>query len=103
MSEQQYDVGRVLQPAGITYTATPSAPSGSRVSDVVIGGVPLDLAAEYRLTVNNFLAGGGDGFTTLLEGSELVNSGLDVDAFTDYLAAHPGLEAPDAQRITLVP
>jgi len=101
--EQQYDVGRVLQPAGITYTADPRQPAGSRVSDVVIGGQPLDRAASYRITVNSFLAGGGDGFEVLKDGADLVNGVIDLDAFTAYLTANPGLTPPSASRITLVP
>ena len=101
--EQQYDLGTVLQPAGLTYTADPDAAPGSRVTDVVLAGAPLDPAASYRLTVNSFLAGGGDGFTTLTVGTDVVNSGLDIDAFTAYLTAHPQLAAPAADRITPAP
>ena len=101
--EQQYVVNRVLQPAGITYSVSASAPAGAKVSDVVIDDAPLELGASYRITVNNFLAGGGDGFTTLLAGTERVNSGLDIDAFAAYLTANPDLAPPAASRITLRP
>ena len=101
--EQQYAVGRVLQPAGITYSVSSSAPVGSKVSNIVLGGAPLVATTSYRITVNNFLAGGGDGFTTLLAGKAPVNSGLDIDAFTAYLSSNPNLAPPAASRITLLP
>lgn len=58
-------------------------------------------ARSYRVTVNSFLAGGGDGFSTLTKGTDPVNSGLDIYAFTDYLGAHPSLAPASASRITL--
>jgi 5'-nucleotidase len=48
------------------------------------GGVRTD---TYRVTVNSFLAGGGDGFTVLTQGTQAVNQpGFDVDALEDYLS-----------------
>ncbi len=101
--EQQATTNRILQPAGITYSYSASAPAGSKVSNVVIGGQPLNLAASYRITVNNFLAGGGDGFTVFTEGTDKVNQGIDLDAFAAYLAANSPLAPPVTNRITLVP
>jgi 5'-nucleotidase len=101
--EQQAAAGRILQPAGITYSYSQSAPAGSKVSNVVIGGQPLNLTASYRITVNNFLAGGGDGFTVFTEGTNKVNQGVDLDAFTAYLTAKSPLAPPATNRITLVP
>ena len=58
---------RFLQPStGFTYTWTNTAAAGSRVSDMKLNGVPIDPAASYRVTANNFLTTGGDGFTEFL-------------------------------------
>jgi 5'-nucleotidase len=93
--DQQFDVGRVLAPsASVRYTVDPVA--GAVVDgSLTIGGVTVDRAATYPITVNNFLAGGGDGFTVLTEGADPVNQpGFDVDALIAYLA--PGNVAPPA-------
>ncbi|GGM58293.1 hypothetical protein GCM10012275_31870 [Longimycelium tulufanense] len=93
---------RVLQPsAGLHYTWSASAPVGSKVSDVTIGGQPLEPTGTYRVTVNSFLAGGGDGFTELRNGADVTGGVVDLDAFVDYLKAHPGLAPPATDRISL--
>ena len=97
-------VTRTLQISStLHYTMTLSAPIGDRVSDVTVAGAPLDPAATYRVSVNNFLAAGGDGFTVFAQGTDLTGGPIDLDAFTDYLTAHPSLSPPPADRITLVP
>lgn len=116
--EQQFALGTVLQPAGITYTvdaAGTSAPAtdpctGTRVVDesVAIGGVPIatDGVPSYRITVNNFLADGGDGFTTFAQGSErddVESPGDDLAAFVEHLIATAPTPAPATDRITVQP
>lgn len=44
--------------------------------------------------MNNFLQGGGDGFTALLGGTGVVPGPIDLDALLRYLAAQPGPLAP---------
>jgi 5'-nucleotidase len=113
--EQQFVLNTVLQPSStLRYTIDPSLPagtsadpcSGQRVIDssVTIGGVQVDAATPYRITVNNFLADGGDRFSTLLAGTDRVNIESpedDLAALTQYIAAHPGITAPATDRITL--
>jgi 2',3'-cyclic-nucleotide 2'-phosphodiesterase/3'-nucleotidase len=57
--------GRFPQVSGMTFAWTPSAEVGDRVdpADVTVGGEPLALDATYTLATNNFLAGGGDGYS----------------------------------------
>jgi 5'-nucleotidase len=119
--EQQFVVGdaarrNVLQPAGITYsvdrngttgTSTDQC-SGTRVPDasVMIAGAPIQAGTSYRITVNNFLADGGDGFSTLLAGTDRVDiadPADDLEALIDYLRARPGINPPATDRITVLP
>ncbi len=51
-----------------------------------VAGAPLDLARAYRVTVNSFLAVGGDGFAVLRQGTARTTAGLDLDALTAYLS-----------------
>ena len=56
-------------------------------------GVVQNPAKTYRVTVNNFIATGGDGFTVLLGGTSPLGGAQDIDALTAYFA---GYRAPFA-------
>lgn len=84
-----------LQPsAGFTYTWQADAPAGERVRDMRLQGQPIVAAQRYRVTVNSFLAEGGDGFVLLTRGTERSGGGQDIDALLAYLAV--GARTPDA-------
>lgn len=87
---------RILQvSAGLTYSYDSTAPVGSRVSALAFDGAPVDPAASYRVTTNDFLANGGDGFTELRAGTDRATApGFDVDALIAYLGAGAPV-APD--------
>ena len=74
-----------------------SKPRGQRVSAMVLDGRPVDPAASYRVTVNNFLAAGGDGFTVLTQGKDIADGGPDLDALQAWIAN--GREVPKLERI----
>ena len=94
---------RILQPsAGFAYTYSAGAAPGSKVSGMTLNGVAIDPAATYRVTTNDFLANGGDGFTNLRLGTNRVTApGFDVDALTAHLDPGPVAPGP-ANRITRV-
>jgi 5'-nucleotidase len=97
---------RILQPsAGFTYTYSASAPAGSKISAMALNGTPIDPAATYRVTTNDFLANGGDGFSNLTLGTDRATApGFDVDALTAYLGGSTAPIAPGpANRITALP
>ncbi|MFF0149161.1 5'-nucleotidase [Amycolatopsis sulphurea] len=93
---------KILQvSSSLHYSYSTSAAVGSRVSDLTVEGKPVDPAASYRVSVNNFLAAGGDGFTEFTKGTGLAGGPVDLDAFLTYMAAHPGIAPPLADRITV--
>ncbi|MEU5671206.1 bifunctional metallophosphatase/5'-nucleotidase [Micromonospora sp. NPDC047762] len=108
--EQQFVTGRTLYPsATVGYVVDPNGTTGT-VADpcagtrvvrgsLTLGGTTVDTAATYRVTVNNFLAGGGDGFSALTGGTNLVTGQIDLDAFVDYLTAQSPVSAPTLDRI----
>lgn len=57
--------GRFPQVSGLTIEADLSRPKGERVVSVTIGGTPLDRAATYTLSTNDYMFGGGDGYAVL--------------------------------------
>ncbi|HEX6920003.1 MAG TPA: 5'-nucleotidase C-terminal domain-containing protein, partial [Actinomycetes bacterium] len=93
----------ILQPStGFRFTFTASAPAGARVSDITLGGAPIDPAASYRVTANNFLTTGGDGFTAFLAGTDIKNGVIDLDALTKYIHDNSPLHVPaDFPRVTI--
>ena len=95
-----YDVDR----KGTSAAAGTDPCTGTRVPDssVEIGGTPVVPTSTYRITVNNFLAGGGDGFTVLKSGTNAVTGAIDLDAFIAYLGAKSPLAPPTDDRITPV-
>ena len=103
--EQQWQptVTRILQiSASLHYLQNLSQPIGDRVSNIAVNGVAVNPAGSYRVSVNNFLAAGGDGFTVFAQGTDLAGGPIDLDAFTAYLTAHPGLAPPPADRVTVI-
>ena len=81
--------GRMLQPSqGFAYTWRSSGTHGERIvaDSMRLDGRPIELTATYRLTVNNFLAAGGDGFRVLREGTDRVGGPVDVDALISHLS-----------------
>jgi 5'-nucleotidase len=89
---------------GFTYTWDAAAAVGDKVdpADIMLNAAPIDLGADYRVTVNSFLAGGGDGFSVLPEGTDQLGGDLDLDAMVDYMGANSPVAPPAVDRITRV-
>jgi 5'-nucleotidase len=88
-----------------SYQWSVSATGCNRVlaGNVLVNGAPINVAAEYRITVNSFLADGGDSFPVLKLGSNRVGGDVDTDAFEDYFTAHGAVSPGPQNRITTIP
>ena len=96
--------GRFLQVSGIAYTWDATRAANDRVVTVTIGGKPVDLAAAYTVTVNNFLSTGGDGFTGFTKGTVVLRRSSDLDALVAYVGAlTQPFAAPPSGRIQNCP
>ncbi|MFS8199195.1 bifunctional metallophosphatase/5'-nucleotidase [Streptomyces sp. CWNU-52B] len=100
---------KVLQiSSGLTYTLDLTKSGADRVvtDSVELNGAAIDPAATYRVATNSFLAGGGDGFTTLGQGTGDLVGDDDLAALEKYLLANSSASAPlappAADRITIV-
>jgi 5'-nucleotidase len=95
---------KILQvSAGLTYTWSASAPLGSKISNLALNGVAIDPATSYRVTMNDFLANGGDGFSVFTSGTARTTApGFDIDALVAYLGAAAPVAPGPANRITTV-
>src|SRR6202012_4652588 len=93
---------RILQVSkGFNYVWDDSKPFGERIvaSSMSLNGTPVDVAKSYRVTVNNYLAAGGDGFTALTEGTAQQFGAYDADALYAYFQASSPISPAAADRI----
>jgi 5'-nucleotidase len=87
---------------GFTMTLDPSKPAGQRVVKAALGGEPIDPAKSYRVTLNNFIAAGGDGFVTFAKGTNPVVGPLDLDSMEAYFRGQDIVQVPPVGRVTMV-
>ena len=72
---------------GFTYTYDPAKAEGSRITGMWLNGVAIDPTATYSVTVNSFLASGGDNFRAFTNGTGKRDTGkVDLQAMVDYMA-----------------
>jgi len=97
---------RILQvSAGFTYTWSASGAACNKVNSatIMINGVPVSSSAIYRVTVNSFLADGGDSFPVLKDGTNRLGGAVDTDALEVYFTAFSPVAPGPQNRITQVP
>ncbi|AMP07372.1 bifunctional metallophosphatase/5'-nucleotidase [Collimonas pratensis] len=107
--EEDRPGGRIMLQVshGFSYRWDARQPLGQRVvrGSVKLDGVALEPQKQYRVSVNSFIAQGGDGFSLLTQGSERIDTGInDLDALSQYLIAserdgHPAGSVQTAGRI----
>jgi len=114
--EQQWESpqpkgGRIMPvSSGFSYTWDASQPEGAapgtgqRVvpGSMKLNGEPINLAASYRITVNNFMASGGDNFTLLREGRNRQEGDIDSAIAKLYFRVKGIVTPPRLDRITLM-
>ena len=104
LEQQIFPTTRILQvSAGFTYTFDAAAPAGQRVdpSTIKLNGVTLGPTTGYRVTMNSFLATGGDGFTVFNQCTNALGGEIDLDALARYFTEFGGAVPPGPKnRIT---
>jgi 5'-nucleotidase len=106
MLEQQWldpNRPRILQVSkGFNYTWDNAKPYGDHVvaDRMSLNGRRVDPAMRYRVTVNDYLAVGGDGFTVLKQATAPQFGIYDVDALYGYFQANSPIAPASADRIT---
>ncbi len=105
VSKLPASAGQFPQVSGLTMTVDVSAPPGSRVRDVTIGGAPLDPAKTYTIALPDFVMKGGDDYTAFNGQRVLVGpeaGPLIVTALEHYVAGHRPVTPKVEGRITIV-
>jgi 5'-nucleotidase len=82
----------------------PGACSTNPVTSFAIAGeaVPNDGSRSYRITVNSFLADGGDTFPVLRGGTDRLGGEVDTDALEKYFVANSPVPPPALDRIHVI-
>jgi len=94
---------------GLTYdlskTIAAGVCTGITVENVQLNGVDLDPSATYIVTVNNFLADGGDNFTTFrdVDPALRIGGGIDLDELINYLGSEGPIDPPGTDRVNELP
>ena len=104
--EQQFEVNRILQvPESFAYSWSASAPVGSKVdiASITIDGTAISPLASYRVAMNNFLATGGDGFSTFTACTDSLGGEIDLDVLVAYFEANSPVGPGPQDRITMLP
>ncbi len=90
---------------GFTYTLDITTQNGVctdvEITEVKLDGVDIDLAATYMVTVNSFLADGGDNFDTFatIDPATRLDGGQDLEALNAYLLAASPVAPPSTDRV----
>jgi len=93
---------RILQVSkGFEYTWDNAKPYGEHVAaeSLALNGARIERAQAYRVTVNNYLSVGGDGFTVFKDGKAPLTGGYDADALDAYFKANSPLSPGQPDRI----
>jgi 5'-nucleotidase len=86
----------------VALPATPTAADcAAQIGAISLNGAAITPTGSYRVTMNNFLATGGDGFTAFNLGTDVLGGAQDIDSFVAYLGAAgtPGVPVPPLTRI----
>lgn len=88
VSEVEEGAGRFPQVAGLTFAFDASKPAGERVSDVMVGGAPIEAETVYGVVSNNYVRNGGDGYKMFVDAMNAYDYGPDLaDVTAEYLAS----------------
>lgn len=86
----QPNITRILQISGLTYTWDDSRPRGEKVIDIYLpNGTKLEPDKIYSVTVNTYLANGGDSFSEFRNGINRETGPKDTDALEKYIQQLP--------------
>ncbi len=86
VSQVDKGAGRFPQVSGMTLVYDPTAEVGKRVSEVKIGGDALEANKLYKVAVNDYILGGGDGYAALGGGRLINDSGAGALVANDVMA-----------------
>lgn len=101
-SQIEEGAGRFPQVAGMSFTVDQSQEPGARVSDIMVGGAPIDPDAVYGVVSNNYVRNGGDGYSMFVDAMNAYDYGPDLaDVTAEFIAANAPYQPFTDGRITM--
>ena len=101
VSQHEEGAGRFPQVAGMSYAFDLSKEPGSRISDVMAGGAPIDPDKIYGVVSNNYVRNGGDGYAMFKDAMNAYDFGPDLaDVTAEFIAANAPYTPYKDGRIT---
>jgi 2',3'-cyclic-nucleotide 2'-phosphodiesterase / 3'-nucleotidase / 5'-nucleotidase len=77
---------RIMPISGLKVTYDDSRAAGDRIVSIVKNdGTPVEMDKTYSITVNNYMAGGGDGYAILATITDKTIDVVDLDALVNYI------------------
>nr|WP_246066833.1 5'-nucleotidase C-terminal domain-containing protein [Paenibacillus koleovorans] len=100
VSQVESGAGRFPQISGMSFSYDPAKPAGQRVTEVKVGGAPIDPNKTYKVATNDFIAVGGDGYS-MFAGGKPFNTGITMyELMEQYLIKHNSVNPKVEGRIT---
>ncbi|HET6597080.1 MAG TPA: bifunctional metallophosphatase/5'-nucleotidase [Anaerolineales bacterium] len=103
-----YDLAKTFGPVdhdNNPNTAPVNSCTSISVTNVKLNGENLDPNATYIVTINSFLADGGDNFTVFrqVDPALRVGGGIDLDALIEYMMSQDAINPPGTDRVHELP
>ena len=95
------EYGSEIQVSGLSFTYDPNRGPGVRVTEVRVGGEPLDEARSYRVVTVDYLYTHPDFTSSLGKGTNVIYDGLHLDAVIEYVRAHTPIAPQVEGRIRI--
>jgi 5'-nucleotidase/UDP-sugar diphosphatase len=103
-SQIESGAGRMPQVSGLVIEVDATKAAGARVQSVLVNGEPLDPAKKYKVATNDFMLGGGDGYTAFKNGTVLIDASaghLMASDVIDYITAAKTVDAKVEGRMVI--
>lgn len=92
---------RIMPISGLKVTYDDSRAAGDRIVSIVkTDGTPLSMDQTYSITVNNYMADGGDGYTVLAGIKDRTIDVVDLDALVNYIKTQRTVNPQIEGRVT---
>ncbi len=88
-----------MQVGGMSFRFDTNQPAGKRITEAIVGGEALDPERVYRVVTIDYLAGGGDGQETFLEGTNPTYGDTEVWAVAEYIRINSPVDPQIEGRI----
>jgi len=102
LEQSIYEDNIKMQISGLKVVIDPKNKEGSKIVEVKVGNNPLEKEKVYRVTTNDFLSLGGDGYKTFMQGKNLVYGSRLTDVLIEYIEKNSPIDWKKDGRIKVL-